>query len=1156
MLYGKVRSVFSENKNVMDNNQLELLRTRRFLPLFMAQSFGAFNDNLFKNAIIFLITFGTGVGQGIDPKLLVPIAAGLFILPFFLFSATAGQLAEMYDKARLIRIIKLVEILLMVLAAIALVMHSVPLLMFLLFAMGVQSTFFGPLKFSILPDHLKDNELIAGNAWIEAGTFVAILLGTLMAKFVLNDNGVWLMAGLIILSAVLGYLSSRSIPSTIPAAPDLKLGINPFTETWKILAHSAGQRDIFLTILAISWFWLVGATYLTIMPSFSKDILGGNENLVAFFMFVFSIGVAIGSLFCNRMLKGQVHASYVPLGALGITLFSLDLYFASRHGVSGAELIGISQFLSTGSGWRITIDILLMAASAGVYIVPLMALLQHRSEVAHRSRNIAANNIVNALFMVTSAIVIAAGFEAGVTIPDVIVILAIANGLVAIYITRLLPGALAKAILAWLLEIFFRVEVKGLEHFHAAGDKVVIVSNHQSFLDPALVAAYIPDDLTFAVNTFVNKDKVFKHFMSLARTIPIDPTNPLSTRTLIEAVRNKQKVVIFPEGRITVTGSLMKVYEGPGMIADKSNAMVLPVRIEGAQYSLFSRLKGKVRTRWFPKISVTFLPPHRFDIPEQLKGRQRRHYAGRQLQDVMTDLIFESSSYRSTLFQSLLNARATHGSKHEVLEDVERKPMNYGKLITSAFVLGRAMSRGTEPGEHVGLLLPNASVNAISFFGLLAHGRVPALINFSTGVANAVSACSTANIKRVYTSRRFVEMGKLDEMVDSMTAAGVEVQYLEDIAERIGIGAKLLGLLASQMSGLWYRFSARDRDPNSPAVVLFTSGTEGTPKGVVLSHTNIQANRYQVSAMIDFGPTDIAFNALPMFHSFGLTAGTLLPLLTGLKVFFYPSPLHYRIVPEMVYDTNATLMFGTDTFLAGYARFAHPYDFYSVRYAFAGAEKLKEETRRQWTEGFGVRVFEGYGATETSPILSMNSPMQTRKGSVGRIVPGIEYRLDPVPGIDTGGRLWVRGPNIMSGYLLSSEPGRLQPPKDGWYDTGDIVDVDEDGFVFIKGRAKRFAKVAGEMVSLTAVETMASELWPEHRHAVVTQPDQKKGEKLVLLTDNPDANRDAIVSYAREQGVATIAVPAVLLNVKEVPLLGTGKTDYVGAKKLADELSP
>jgi acyl-[acyl-carrier-protein]-phospholipid O-acyltransferase/long-chain-fatty-acid--[acyl-carrier-protein] ligase len=1138
----------------MKINQLDLLRTRRFLPLFLTQSFGAFNDNLFKNAIIFLVTFGAGIGQGIDPKLLVPTAAGLFILPFFLFSATAGQLAEIHDKARLIRLIKLAEVALMLLAAVALALQSVSLLMFLLFMMGVQSTFFGPLKFSILPDHLKAHELIGGNAWVEAGTFVAILIGTLMGKFVLDTNGVWLIGGLMVLVALVGYLSSRSIPSTVPAAPDLKVGLNPFTETRKILAHSAGRRDIFLTILAISWFWLVGATYLTIMPSFCKDVLGGDQNMVAFIMFVFSIGIAVGSLFCNRMLKGQVHATYVPLGALGIALFSLDLYFASRHGMAGGELIGVKQFLTEARGLRITFDTLMMAASAGVYIVPLQALLQHRSAVEHRSRNIAANNIVNSLFMVVSALLVAGLFELGVTIPGVILALAIANAAVALYITRLLPGALAKALLAWVLELFYRVEVSGLQHFHAAGDKVLIVANHQSFLDPALVAAHIPSDLTFAVNTFVNKDKLFKHFMSLARTISIDPTNPLSTRTLIEAVRNREKVVIFPEGRITVTGSLMKVYEGPGMIADKSGAMVLPVRLDGAQYTPFSRLKGKVRVRWFPKIRVTFLPPQRFEVPEALHGRARRHFAGIRLQEVMTGLIFESSNYRSTLFQALLDARRTHGAKHVVAEDVDRRPISYGRFITSSFVLGRALCQGTEPGAYVGVLLPNSVGTAVTFFGLLAYGRVPAMINFSTGTANAVSACGTAGIRRVYTSRRFVEMGNLEAMVGAMAAAGVEIRYLEDLRARIGMGSKLMGLVASRMSGLWYRFSARNRDPDGAAVVLFTSGTEGAPKGVVLSHTNIQANRYQVSAMIDFGPTDIAFNALPMFHSFGLTAATLLPLLSGLKVFFYPSPLHYRIVPEMVYDIGATLLFGTDTFLAGYARFAHPYDFYSLRYAFAGAEKLKDETRRKWGEGFGVRIFEGYGATETAPILTMNSPMQNRTGSVGRLAPGIEYRLDPVPGIDEGGRLWVKGPNIMRGYLLASEPGRLHPPDGGWYDTGDIVEVDQDGFVYIKGRAKRFAKVGGEMVSLAAVESMASDLWPDHRHAVVSLPDPKKGEKLVLVTGNPEADRDTLAAHARKSGVAAIAVPALVLTVAEVPLLGTGKTDYVGAQRMVEEM--
>lgn len=334
--------------------------------------------------------------------------------------------------------------------------------------------------------------------------------------------------------------------------------------------------------------------------------------------------------------------------------------------------------------------------------------------------------------------------------------------------------------------------------------------------------------------------------------------------------------------------------------------------------------------------------------------------------------------------------------------------------------------------------------------------------------------------------------------------------------------------------------------------ILFTSGSEGVPKGVVLSHKNIQANRYQLASRVDFGPTDIVFNALPIFHSFGLTGGTLLPMLSGTRTFFYPSPLHYRIVPELVYDTNATIMFGTDTFLSGYARFANAYDFYSVRYVFAGAEKLKEETRRLWSEKYGVRIFEGYGATETSPALSTNTPMHNKSGTVGRLLPGIKYSLEDVPSIDDGGKLIVSGANIMKGYLLSENPGILVPPTDNKYDTGDIVDFDEDGYITIKGRAKRFAKIAGEMVSLTAVETFLSDLWPDNHHAVVSIPDAKKGEALVLVTDKQDAVRSGILAYAKKNGIGDLSVPKNIKTVDSVPLLGTGKTDYVGVQELVE----
>ena len=703
-----------------------------------------------------------------------------------------------------------------------------------------------------------------------------------------------------------------------------------------------------------------------------------------------------------------------------------------------------------------------------------------------------------------------------------------------------------------LLKVVYRTEVKGLENFEKAGKRVIIVANHLSFLDAMLIAVCLPEKLMFAVNSHVAERWYFKPFLTLVKAFPLDPTNPMATKAIINEIRKDQKCVIFPEGRITVTGSLMKVYEGPGMIADKAKAKILPIRIDGAQYTPFSRLKGKVRIRWFPKISLTLLEPRTFDIAEDIKGRHRRHLAGVKLYDLMSEMLFDSSGFEKTLFQSLIDQSAIHGRKHFIAEDANRKPIRYGQLITKSFVFGNKIAKETKPGEYVGVMLPNMVSSIAVFFALQAKGRVPAMLNFSTGKKSLISACKTAEISTVLTSREFIEAGNLADLVEAVKNQGVHVVYLEEIAESISVIDKLRGLISSYFPRFFCRL-AKDQQPDDAAVILFTSGSEGTPKGVVLSHANIQANRYQLASRVDFGPTDIVFNALPIFHSFGLTGGTLLPLLSGIRTFFYPSPLHYRIVPELIYDTNASIMFGTDTFLSGYARFASPYDFYSIRYVFAGAEKLKEETRRLWSEKYGVRIFEGYGATETSPALSINTPMHNKPGTVGRMLPGIHYTLEDVPGIEDGGKLIVSGPNVMKAYLFSDDPGKLFPPENQRYDTGDIVSIDEEGFITIKGRAKRFAKIAGEMVSLTAVETYLCDLWPERNHAVANIPDPKKGEALILVTDNPDAKREEISVYAREHGIGELSVPKKIKIVDNVPLLGTGKTDYVSVQKMVHE---
>lgn len=702
------------------------------------------------------------------------------------------------------------------------------------------------------------------------------------------------------------------------------------------------------------------------------------------------------------------------------------------------------------------------------------------------------------------------------------------------------------------LLIFYRVEVKGMEHYHAAGKRVLIVANHTSFLDGLLLGAFLPDRISFAINTQIARKWFSRLIAPFVNLFVMDPTNPLSLKSLIRYMQQDHKVAIFPEGRITVTGALMKIYNGPGMVADRSGATVLPVRIDGAQFTPFSRLRGRVRLRWFPKITLTILPARTIRAPDDVRGRARRKFAGEALSHIMTDMMFATGNYRRTIMQGVIDAQRINGANHLIVEDIERRPLNYRQLLTRAFIVGNKIRAQTERGEYVGVLLPNAIGTVLVFLGLQIHDRVPAMLNFSSGAKGMLNACDVAKIKTIYTSRRFVSMGRLEQAVATL-AQQVNVVYLEDLIPEITLFDKIRGALNARFARASYLKKSGNAKPDDPAVVLFTSGSEGVPKGVVLSHANILANGIQLSTRIDFSSTDIIFSALPMFHSFGLTAGTLLPLLSGMRAFFYPSPLHYRIVPEMVYEVNATVVFGTNTFLKGYARFAHPYDFYSVRYVFAGAEKLQDDTRRIWSERFGIRIFEGYGATETSPVLAANTPMEHKAGSVGRLLPGTEYKLVPVAGVEAGGRLLVKGPNIMLGYLLHDQPGVIQTLADDWYDTGDIVSMDEDGYLMINGRAKRFAKVGGEMISLSAVEEMVTQVWPNHDHAVVTIPDASKGEQMVLVTAHAEAQRSELLDYARNEGIAEITIPKKILCVKAVPLLGTGKTDYPAVQELVKE---
>jgi len=704
-----------------------------------------------------------------------------------------------------------------------------------------------------------------------------------------------------------------------------------------------------------------------------------------------------------------------------------------------------------------------------------------------------------------------------------------------------------------LFKIIYRVRVTGLDNFKNSGERTLIIANHVSFLDGMLLGLFLPHEISFGIHgKYYNK----WWFAPIKRTMPIfavDHSDPMAMKTMINHLKEGHKIVVFPEGRITNTGSLMKIYPGSAMIADKADAFILPIRISGAQFTPFSRLKGLLRLRWFPKITLHILPAEKLDLDGTLNARERRKQGAQKLEDMMRDMLFNTSNYKLRLWDKLLEAAKTHGKKHEIIEDLERIPLTYSDVFTRAMVLQQLLPSSIKHGERVGLLLPNVNGCYITFFAMQARGAVPALLNFTMGESATTAALETATIQTVITSRKFIEAGELEHLIEVIEKKA-EVVYLEDLRDKLSIVHKLKGLFMAKFPSLGICRLIKNVDSSDAAVVLFTSGSEGTPKGVVLSHENILANIEQINASIPFNTNDICLNALPFFHSFGLTAGSMLTTLNGIKTFFYPSPLHYKIIPEFAYDIDATILFGTNVFLAAYAKHAHPYDFQTMKYAVAGAEKLQDETRDTWMYKFGVRIIEGYGATETTPVISVNTPMHYKVKSVGRMMPGMQYRLEHVPGISEGGRLFVKAPNVMKGYLMHDNPGVLLPPEDGWYDTGDIVAIDDEGFLSIQGRAKRFAKIAGEMLSLTAVEELCKHCWPEHDHIALAFPDPSKGEKIVLLSTLEKPARKDLVKYAHESGANDMLVPRQYLFVSEVPLLGTGKIHYVAAQALAEKL--
>lgn len=1105
------------------------------------------NDNLFKTTLITLIAVRI-TQQTEEPS---NIVAGLLILPFFLFSARAGQLAKKYNRTRLTKSLKLTELCLMIAAGAVFFTQSIGLVILLPILFGTLSAFFGPIRYALLPEQLEPNDLIAGNAYIEKTTYFSIIFGLILGIFL----PIRIASLFLIVFSIISYLTTRSFPSDSanddltdkPILPKENLNTNFFKGFWSTLKLVGRFPLIFRSILGATWFWSIGLLIILQIYPLTAQMFYTDPAIIAFFLIVYALGVGVGTIFCNRLLRGVVHTTYVPIGTIGMAFCFFMLFSLTKGYVAPDEIHTVTDFLLQIHVIAITVTLFFLAFFCGLYVVPLNALIQSKAPKAKLAIVFAANNIINALGIAMMALIFVGLRYIGFDVPDLFLFASIFSVVVSVYNCTILPDALVRSLAQAVLEFFYRVTVKGLPNFQAAGKRVLIISNHTSLLDGLLIAAFMPEKITFTIKPEWENKWFAKFFGLMVDLYPLDLNNPLSLRTLVELIKKNKKVMIFPEHRVSVTGALMKVYEGAGLVAEKANADILPIRINGAQYSKLSLLKKKYKTQLFPKITMNILPPKKFDINPNWTGRQRSQEVSKQLYDMMVEMMYETSKLNENLFTSLLNAKKIHGKNHYIAEDINRKPMKYKTLLLKSYVLGQAMDRRFPDEEVIGLMMPNVLANLVAFFAMQSVDKAPAMLNFSSGIAQVLSCIKTTRIKTVLTSKKFIENAHLEKLEEALIEEGVNLVYLEDFANELILRDKLRGVFFNMIS------KKPNKKGDGTAAVLFTSGSEGMPKAVFLSHRNFQANRYQAVSVLALTSADVSLNALPMFHAFGLGVGTLLMVLTGIKTFLYPSPLHYRIIPELAYEINATIMCGTDTFFAGYAQMAHPYDFFALRYAIVGAEKLKEVTAELWMKKLGVRILEGYGATECSPVISLNTPMNVRAGSVGRLLPGMTAKLEKVPGIKDGQKLIVSGYNVMQGYMKPDNPGVLQPPKDGWHDTGDIVKIDEDGFVFIQGRAKRFAKIGGEMVSLTAIEQLLSKLYPMAVQGVVAIPDPKKGEQLVLITTQEGATVSDIKTFIREQKFSDLGAPAKIIHVKEPPVLGSGKFDYQLAQRIAEE---
>lgn len=1124
-----------------------LLRDRGFQAFLWTQFLGAFNDNVFK-MIVSVAAVAYTAGNAEAGSQYLALTGAVFVLPFLLFAGWAGQMADRFSKSQVLVVTKSFEILTMIFALFALQATNMPMLLGVLFLLAAQANFFSPAKYGILPEILPERDLSRANALLELTTFVAIVIGggfgTVLFEHWKHEQ--WKMSAFLISLAVIGSLCSLGIPKVKPSPSKEPFHWNPFAEIVHGCRILAKDRSMALTVAGISLFWFIGGLVQLTLVVFVNHTLHGTESQIGLLVAALAIGIGLGS-----MVSGRISGDSIEMGVVAPAGFLMGLSCCA---------LGMVTTQNAAFVW-----LMLTGFFGGMFIVPLNTFLQEEAHAEEKGRILATNNFINMV-----GVILASGFLyllhdrlhwSGENIFLAAGVISVAASLHILY-HHLLAQTVRFACLT-ILHVVFRLEVKGAHHLPAKGGGVV-VGNHVSYADGMLIGAATPRFIRWIMWKAIYDIKYLQPLLKLMRTVPIDLANRRDAVATLgvcrAAVEAGELAGIFPEGQITRTGHLLPFKRGYERIAEaKSGAQapIIPAWIDGLWGHPLSMKGGKLGgcwERWFrPRVSVTIGEPVTGPLaPEALQAKVMK---------LASEAAIDRREAHDTLGRRFVAAARSRWNALGVA-DSSGKQLTFGEALIGAQLIRRWLHRQAPHQPMIGLLLPNSVGTALANIAVTIAGRTAVNLNFTSGSASMASAIEQCGIRTVLSSKLFLTRQKMEAPAGTV--------YLEDLLPKFTSFDKAIAYLQARFlpAGLLAKGHTDD-----VAGIIFSSGSTGEPKGVELTHWNLLSNMEAVAQVYPVGPSDVMLGILPFFHSFGFGYNLWFPLLHRFPVVFHPNPSDAKTIGELAEKYGATFLLSTPTFAATYTRKCTKEQFSKIRYVLVGAEKLRPAVAQQFEEKFGIRMHEGYGCTEMAPVISVNGPdfipedpseskqLGFKAESVGRPLPGVSLRfvdpatLEPVA-YGQEGMLLVKGPNRMRGYL--KQPERTQKALiDGYYNTGDMARLDEDGFLFITGRLSRFSKIGGEMVPHLKVEECLQEILEDAACLVIGIPDAQRGERLIVMHTHPELTPAAMIDHLNHAGLPALWIPKPnqIFAVEAIPTLGTGKTDLRKSTEMAIELA-